>query len=59
MRKGCQDCGTRLEENFVCPNCDEAAFILDWQEVERPSEEFLKEANEGYKRATDRERATK
>lgn len=50
----CKDCGTGLERNGVCPNCDEAAFIMDWQDVDSPSEEFTKEANEGYKRAQKR-----
>lgn len=55
-RKSCNDCGTGLEKNGVCPNCDEASFILDWQSeyIEKPSEEFLNEAAEGHKRADKR-----
>lgn len=56
MRKHCADCGTLLERNGICPNCDEAACIMDWQGefVENPSEEFQKEADEGYARAAKR-----
>jgi len=54
MRKSCQDCGTRLELNGVCPNCDEAAFIMDWQDPGPVSEQFEKEAAEGYERARRR-----
>lgn len=55
-RLRCSDCGTGLERNGVCPNCDEAAYIMDWQseDLENPSEAFQKEAIEGYKRAQKR-----
>jgi uncharacterized Zn finger protein (UPF0148 family) len=55
--KDCDNCGTRLERNGVCPNCDEAAYILDWQDPERdapPSLEFLEEAARGHERARRR-----
>lgn len=52
----CRDCGTGLERNGVCPNCDEAAFIVDTQSewLENPSEEFLDEAAKGHARAAKR-----
>jgi len=55
-RKSCADCGTRIEKNGVCPNCDEAAFIEDWQHdgTEETSEEFQLEAAEGRARAKAR-----
>lgn len=49
-RRGCDDCGTLLERNGVCPNCDEAAFALDWDDPEHPTmhtQEFLDEAAAG------------
>lgn len=52
--KHCDNCGTRLERNGVCQNCDEAAYILDWQDPDLVSEEFQKEAAEGYVRAQKR-----
>lgn len=58
-RKSCADCGTGLERNGVCPNCDEAAFIQDWQSdflPENLSDEFQKESSEGWKRAHNRTR---
>lgn len=55
-RKSCSNCGTGLEKNGVCPNCDEAAFILDHQSeyLEKPSQEFLDEAARGHERASKR-----
>lgn len=53
----CADCGTRLEKNGVCPNCDEEAFIMDWQGEFLPpklSQEFTDAADDGYKRAVKR-----
>ena len=52
----CKNCGTGLEKNVVCPNCDEAAFIMDWQSeyLENPSESFQNEAANGFKRASER-----
>lgn len=54
----CSDCGTKLERNKICSNCDEAAYITDWQGefLENPSEEFQAEAANGFKRANDREK---
>lgn len=53
MKRNCEDCGTRLERNGVCSNCDEAAFIMDTQSefVENPSQDFKDEVDAGYKRA--------
>lgn len=60
-RPVCNDCGTRIERNGVCPNCDEAAFIEDWQSdcmVEPRSDEFQKEIDDGRKRAASRTKAS-
>jgi hypothetical protein len=43
-----------LERNGVCPNCDEAAFIMDWQAPEAVSEAFLNESAQGHARAAKR-----
>lgn len=55
-RKGCEDCGTLLERNGVCPNCDQEAFMLDWQsgDIGALSEQFLDRANVGHERAKKR-----
>lgn len=52
----CKNCGTGLERNGVCPNCDEAAFINDWQGefIENPSQDFQDEVAAGYGRAQKR-----
>lgn len=56
MSSHCSNCGTRLERNGVCSNCDEASFIMDWQSehIDNPSDEFQQEAADGYKRAEER-----
>ncbi len=56
-RLNCEDCGTRLERNGVCPNCDEEAFIEDWQELVGESDEFRDMADEGHARAKVRLRS--
>lgn len=56
-KPSCNDCGTRLERNGVCPNCDEAAYIMDHQHDYLPdqvSDEFLDEAAAGHARAAER-----
>lgn len=53
----CENCGTGLERNGVCPNCDEAAFIEDWMGdcmVEPRSTEFQEEIDDGRRRARTR-----
>lgn len=50
----CKDCGTGLDRNGVCPNCDEVALIMDWQDPQNPSDDFQREAAEGWKRASKR-----
>ena len=34
----CEDCGTGLEANGVCPNCHEELFISEWQGMDMPEE---------------------
>lgn len=60
-RQNCSDCGTVLEKGGICQNCDEAAYILEYQGeyVENPSEKFLTEAEQGYIRAKKRREAFK
>ena len=60
-RKGCPDCGERLERNGVCPNCDEAAFIMDhqYEYLDKPSQEFIDESAKGHERARKRLEADK
>jgi uncharacterized Zn finger protein (UPF0148 family) len=36
MAKHCQDCGTRLVEAGICPNCQEELYINDYQMAEEP-----------------------
>lgn len=31
MRKHCADCGTKLVEAGICPNCQEELYINDYQ----------------------------
>ena len=55
-RIGCDDCGTTLLKDGVCPNCDEEVVIYR-QDPDFPfSDEFLDAVRDGEERGERRER---
>jgi hypothetical protein len=45
----CPDCGTKLREAGICPNCQEELYINDYQMPEHPipvSEEWVAKVKE-------------
>jgi hypothetical protein len=59
MAKACEDCGTRLLSNGVCPNCDEEMLIFEQAPDYEFSAEFMEMVSDGEQRAANRKYAHK
>lgn len=52
--KVCEDCGSRLRSDGVCPNCDEEVIIYESASDYPYSEGFMQAVEDGEERAARR-----